>query len=215
MKKKTIGFILSLCLGICLFGTAVLAASSDDKIVTIGKIPVECTINEAESNYFVKGLLDENDLSMNRGGTSVEEVAALLEETDNEILMFPAKYQIGNTPYYMYTFVTDGYTNLNATLIELQNIDSWLYFQEILEGYYSEEEEPEWLDYYVTDTAVFAVCERVFLNSEGQRSSRKARDYYTIWKGDLVQVMVVFNESDRQKAIPWTEDFLATWENME
>ncbi|MBR3403596.1 MAG: hypothetical protein IKG67_15300 [Parasporobacterium sp.] len=215
MKKKAIGFILCLCLGACLFGTSVFAASSADQIVTIGKIPAECTINKDENNFFVKGLLDDSEPSFTRAGTSVEEVEDLLGETDNEILMFPAKYQVSNTPYYMYTFVTDGYTNLGATLINLQEVDSWLYFQGLLEEYYSEDEEPEWQDYYVTDTAVYAVCDRVFLNSEGERSSRMARDYYTVWNGDLVQVMVVFNETDREKAVNWTEDFLASWKNAE
>ena len=213
MKKKATGFILSFCLGICLFSTLVFAASSADQIVTIGKIPAECTINEDENNFFVKGLLDGSELSLERAGTSVEEVEELLGETDNEVLMFPAKYQIDNTPYYMYTFVTDGYTNLEATLIDLQEVDSWLYFQGLLEEYYSEDEEPEWQDYYVTDTAVFAVCDRVFLNSDGERSSRMARDYYTVWNGDLVQVMVVFNETDRKTAVKWTEDYLASWKN--
>ena len=42
-----------------------------------------------------------------------------------------------------------------------------------------------------------------------------ARDYYTIWNGDLVQVMVVYNPVDKERAVTWTEEYLATWRDAE
>lgn len=218
MKRKksvVLCFAVAILLSIGLFGTAASAASGGDEIITLGKIPVTVTINLDENNYFVKGLVDDAEVSLKRAETTKEEIEDLLAEPDNEVVMFPAENTVDDTPLYMFTFITDGYTNEGASLINILDKDSWLYLQEILEGYYEEKEEASWQDYHVTKTAVFAVCDRVYVNSDGEVTGRMARDYYTVWNGDLVQVMVVFNPQDKEKAVKWTEDYLATWEDAE
>ena len=215
MKKKLSGIILfALLMSLCL-GSSVMAASGKkygNETVTIGKIPVQCQVNADENNYFVKGALDESQISFSRAETDLESVESLLDERDNEMILFPAKYTVKNTPYYMYVFVTDGYTNSGSSLISIQERDSWLYFQSVLEEYYAESEQPEWQDYYITQNAVFAVCNRVIPDSDGKSDSRRATDFYTVWNGDLVQIMVAFKKGDESKAVKWAEQFLDTWE---
>lgn len=215
MQKKSVrGIRILLCAVLCtgLLAAPARAARYGSSTITLSKIPAMFTVSLDDNNVFVKGALQDCEVSMERAETTEETIEGFMNGTDTEVLLFPAEYTVSDTPYYMYVFVTDGYTNTRSRLRSL-NQEGAAYIFELIAGLYTEDEEPS---YSAADIGQerYIYCDRLYLNSEG-RATKLARDYYNVWNGDLLQIMVVYQERYADRAIQWTEAFLESWEDAE
>jgi len=190
--------------------------SMDQRIytATLSKIPASFSVDINKNNLLIKDAMEDEELaeSLSRGDLTADEARDLFTNDDTEAILFPAEYTAGDTPYYMFVFVTDGYTNRSSRLKSLgaQGIE---YLFGILQTYYTEEEQPEYSAAELGNER-YIICDRVPTEDSNQYYSY-IKDYYNVWNGDLVQVMLKCSDGYEDEAVAWAEDFLMTWEDAE
>lgn len=175
--------------------------------ITLTKIPVDITADLNQSHIFVKGLLEESEVSLERAGADAQEIAGYLEAEDNEVLMIPAQYTLDNTPIFLYVFITDGFSNQDASLINLQT-DGIRYLYDLIQGFYKEEEQAQFTAADINE-ARYIIADSLYMDDEV--TDTPVRNYYTLWNGDFVQVELVYLEECREEAFSWAEQFLQSW----
>lgn len=184
-------------------------STDEGKLVfTLGKVPVDCSVDTLKYHVFINGLLDEMPESFENAQIDRETIDSFMSGPDNEVLMIPAEYIADNTPYYVMVYITDGFSNLDSRLSKL-SATGLSYLLNVIRGYYVEEEQADFSAIELASEK-FITCDRIVLYENEEDGY--ATDYYTLWNGDLVQVMARYYDKDmKDAACGAAEEFLSSW----